>query len=415
VLVTVSDKKTQVDDGTYTFNTVSGYTKVNSTPDGKVDYYTADVITAGDLYPFGMSMPGRKYTANASAKYPFSINGQLKETDLNDNITTAMYWEYDSRIGRRWNVDPIFNISESPYACFANNPIVNTDIFGDDPGKKKKKPAENKDDALTVKAYEIVKKHYDSKDKGKDIRNELSNEITDFLKSTTDKKGNNKYFRNAGEAANFTKLVLGLWEDAYFEDYLTNQPYKATFAQKISEANSTADKSFIIAERSKILRNDVVGFNLIWQGVFDYFLDMTFYVAGGDAATSKVARIRSFGIKGSGNPAYTVATDALMEGTNIPKSFVMNVGGKNGAGFWVAPNATKHMFEEAVFWNKTRPWLSNLNKDLAMRSFANAVKNISSQGAPIINKVYTQSGWELIFSAGRKVGDLPVIKHALRL
>jgi hypothetical protein len=44
---------------------------------------------------------------------------------------TATFWEYDSRIGRRWNLDTKPNTSISPYACFANNPITFSDIYGD--------------------------------------------------------------------------------------------------------------------------------------------------------------------------------------------------------------------------------------------------------------------------------------------
>ena len=42
-----------------------------------------------------------------------------------------MFWEYDSRLGRRWNLDPIQLESESPYACFGNNPILYSDPNGD--------------------------------------------------------------------------------------------------------------------------------------------------------------------------------------------------------------------------------------------------------------------------------------------
>jgi hypothetical protein len=42
-----------------------------------------------------------------------------------------MFWEYDTRIGRRWNVDPKSNIWESEYAVFGGNPILNTDVNGD--------------------------------------------------------------------------------------------------------------------------------------------------------------------------------------------------------------------------------------------------------------------------------------------
>jgi hypothetical protein len=76
-------------------------------------------------------MVGRKYSATTATTYRFSINGQEKDVELNENITTAMYWEYDSRIGRRWNVDPKPLVGVSEYACFGNNPISNEDVKGD--------------------------------------------------------------------------------------------------------------------------------------------------------------------------------------------------------------------------------------------------------------------------------------------
>jgi N-acetylmuramoyl-L-alanine amidase len=89
-------------------------------------------------------MGNRKFT-QGTGKYRYSINAQEKETDLNENITTALYWEYDSRIGRRWNVDPKVKTEESAYLCFSGNPIFYTDNLGDeadaDKGKKKKKKA----------------------------------------------------------------------------------------------------------------------------------------------------------------------------------------------------------------------------------------------------------------------------------
>lgn len=78
-----------------------------------------------------MQMPGRKYQAGSTSNYRYSINGQEKESELNENITTALYWEYDSRIVRRWNTDPIPNSSNSPYLCFEANPVFLSDIKGD--------------------------------------------------------------------------------------------------------------------------------------------------------------------------------------------------------------------------------------------------------------------------------------------
>jgi len=119
VLATVSDRTVQV----------------QSTIDiTKAGYFLADVITANDYYPGGMQMPGRKYQAGSSS-YRYGFNGQEKSTEINDALTTAQFWEYDSRIGKRWNVDPILKVGESPYLCFSGNPIIYSDLLGDDPVK----------------------------------------------------------------------------------------------------------------------------------------------------------------------------------------------------------------------------------------------------------------------------------------
>jgi RHS repeat-associated protein len=78
-----------------------------------------------------MVMPGRKYN-QISTKYRYGFNGQEKSDDVTSGNYTAQYWEYDSRIGRRWNVDPKQNIYESPYLTFNGNPITNVDPDGDE-------------------------------------------------------------------------------------------------------------------------------------------------------------------------------------------------------------------------------------------------------------------------------------------
>ncbi|WP_462220048.1 hypothetical protein, partial [Ferruginibacter sp.] len=79
-----------------------------------------------------MIMTGRKYSAGSGYRYGF--NGQEKTPEIFEGSTTAMYWEYDSRTGRRWNVDPEVKDAESPYATFSNNPIFFSDILGNTPG-----------------------------------------------------------------------------------------------------------------------------------------------------------------------------------------------------------------------------------------------------------------------------------------
>ena len=67
--------------------------------------------------------------------YRFGYNGQEKVDEIAGagNHTTAEFWEYDTRLGRRWNRDPVDQISISNYACFKINPIWYSDPNGDVP------------------------------------------------------------------------------------------------------------------------------------------------------------------------------------------------------------------------------------------------------------------------------------------
>lgn len=63
----------------------------------------------------------------------FGFQGQEKDDEVNlhtGSSYTAQFWQYDPRLGRRWNVDPITKSWESPYAAFSNNPIYYTDPLG---------------------------------------------------------------------------------------------------------------------------------------------------------------------------------------------------------------------------------------------------------------------------------------------
>ena len=111
VLVTVSDKRLQQ--------------TVNNTD---VDHYLADVVTATDYSTYGASLPAREYNLD---KTVHGFNGQQRDKDIQKDHHTALFWEYDGRIGRRWNVDPRPNVSISPYNCFAGNPIWFSDVLGD--------------------------------------------------------------------------------------------------------------------------------------------------------------------------------------------------------------------------------------------------------------------------------------------
>jgi len=84
VLVTLSDKKAGVDSDT----------------DGDIDYYTADVMTANDYYPFGMQMPGRdnkeldealESGENSSLTMGTGAGSGVKITEASNNFTIELW------------------------------------------------------------------------------------------------------------------------------------------------------------------------------------------------------------------------------------------------------------------------------------------------------------------------------------
>ncbi|HOS84899.1 MAG TPA: hypothetical protein PK199_08285 [Bacteroidales bacterium] len=64
----------------------------------------------------------------------FAFNGQVKDDEIygEGNAYSAEFWEYDARIGRRWNVDPMSHQFpwQSPYSVFDNDPISKIDTDG---------------------------------------------------------------------------------------------------------------------------------------------------------------------------------------------------------------------------------------------------------------------------------------------
>nr|MBA3683517.1 hypothetical protein [Bacteroidota bacterium] len=97
------------------------------------DSYTPKVLNYGDYYAFGMALPGRKYSAGSDYRYGY--NGQEKDDEIasTGNRMAALFWEYDTRTGRRWNLDPKPQTGISEYSTFNNSPIFLNDPNGDCP------------------------------------------------------------------------------------------------------------------------------------------------------------------------------------------------------------------------------------------------------------------------------------------
>ena len=101
---------------------------IDSDTDLIADYYEPLVISESDYYPFGMAMKERSFS---NEEYRFGFNTQEKSTEIGEDTYTAEFWQYDSKIARRWNNDPRPNTSISVYAAFANSPIMLIDHLGD--------------------------------------------------------------------------------------------------------------------------------------------------------------------------------------------------------------------------------------------------------------------------------------------
>lgn len=110
--------------------TVSDVKKARSEDGSTIDHFDASLVSAQDYYPFGMLEPGRNWNGGG---YRYGFNGQEKSEEIQEggNSYTAQFWEYDPRIGRRWNLDPKPRIGISDYLVLDNNPIINVDPKGD--------------------------------------------------------------------------------------------------------------------------------------------------------------------------------------------------------------------------------------------------------------------------------------------
>ncbi|MBR9861650.1 hypothetical protein GYB22_13075, partial [bacterium] len=103
---------------------------------GPEEYYSAELITAQDYYPFGMIMPGRSMT-NSPNGYSFGFNGKEKMQSINDQGDVLDFGAriYNSSLGKFLSVDPQLNdwTANSPYSFAANSPVFCIDFNGEAP------------------------------------------------------------------------------------------------------------------------------------------------------------------------------------------------------------------------------------------------------------------------------------------
>jgi RHS repeat-associated protein len=94
---------------------------------GTVDYFTADVMTYSDYYPYGMQMPGRSPQI-AGEEHRYGFQGQERDDEVKGegNSANYKYRMHDPRTGRFFAVDPLAYKypHNSPYA-FSENIVIN--------------------------------------------------------------------------------------------------------------------------------------------------------------------------------------------------------------------------------------------------------------------------------------------------
>lgn len=96
--------------------------------------------TLAHYSPFESSIQELQYAysdAGDTSKYRFGFNAQERDDEIagEGNTYTAEFWQYNGRLGRRWNLDPVKKHYESPYACYGNNPVWLIDPNGADTSK----------------------------------------------------------------------------------------------------------------------------------------------------------------------------------------------------------------------------------------------------------------------------------------
>jgi hypothetical protein len=86
-----------------------------------------------DDFKVSSTIQQSQQVCSSPKNYRFGFNTQEKDDEVYGagNLNTAEFWEYDTRLGRRWNLDPKPNVSISSYSVFANNPIFFSDYGGD--------------------------------------------------------------------------------------------------------------------------------------------------------------------------------------------------------------------------------------------------------------------------------------------
>ncbi|GIV28850.1 MAG: hypothetical protein KatS3mg027_2664 [Bacteroidia bacterium] len=264
--------------------------------------FALNVSSSQDYYPFGAVMEGRKYNLTA---YRYAFNTQERVPELNESHYTALYWEYDGRLARRWNVDPEFNKfkSISLFSAFADNPF----IFQDKKGNTVK--------AINEKAVEVIDQKIESfggerfmkklgiftndinfeNDKGELIKGAFYEAITDRDGNRAELLTFNQFKRNVKEF-NLTKEQIN---DAYtlYNAIMRKETIEVLVVQKGRSSASRIDGG------GSSLPSKVVGVNRRPSYNYNYDIFVAEYKKDPEGTIDKYTRGTGYGfLKFRNNP-----------------------------------------------------------------------------------------------------------------
>ena len=101
---------------------------------------------------------------------------------------------------------------------------------------------------------------------------------------------------------------------------------------------------------------------------------------------------------------YIKGTQPNYNGTQIPKSFEINVGNQK---VWVHGNATEHIYQDVIKSGGN----TNLYSQQLMSDFQGALQKATQNGIKY-NEIMTVGNWEFKFAPAREAGQLPALIHS---
>jgi len=119
------------------------------------DYFSPDVLSFSDTYPFGMSM--RSFNPNATR---YGFQGQEKENDVIEGGFAFKYRIHDARIGRFLSIDPLSPDYPhyTPYSFSGNKVIQYVELEGLEEAKFELQFAQRDAPKLGMTTAEFMKK-----------------------------------------------------------------------------------------------------------------------------------------------------------------------------------------------------------------------------------------------------------------